>query len=369
MEAGGKEGARRRRRNRPCVDSPSSARRCSSASSQAATTRTPPALPRPPCRSGSAPMASIRGRSTVSAAPGPRTRSSPSSAPGASRRTHGSDLRRGARSVGAESPSSDVGGLTVGAVGWDVAVLEFKLRRHGLRRAGNRRSLHSLRPRPRFAASSRPRGLVSDGIAGQQTYRSLARRGPLRIHVVQPGESFFSIAARYCVTPRELARTNGLPLTDVIVAGQRFVLPRARSYGLGPGGSEWRGRASRARLLGTSEDGLDPGLVRALAWMESGFQHDVVSNVGAIGVMQHLPERGSSWTRCCSGFRTPRTYAGKHAVPACATCAGSSTSSGATDGWRSRAGTRARARCESVGALPRDEAVRQGRIQALYGTV
>jgi soluble lytic murein transglycosylase-like protein len=38
--------------------------------------------------------------------------------------------------------------------------------------------------------------------------------------------------------------------------------------------------------------GVDPSLARALAWMESGYQNDVVSSVGAQGVMQLLP---STW--------------------------------------------------------------------------
>jgi murein L,D-transpeptidase YcbB/YkuD len=47
----------------------------------------------------------------------------------------------------------------------------------------------------------RRHGLVPDGIAGLRTYRMLARRGLVQLHVVQPGESFFSIAARYRVSP------------------------------------------------------------------------------------------------------------------------------------------------------------------------
>jgi soluble lytic murein transglycosylase-like protein len=35
--------------------------------------------------------------------------------------------------------------------------------------------------------------------------------------------------------------------------------------------------------------GVDPGLVRALAWMESGFQVGLVSKAGARGVLQILP--------------------------------------------------------------------------------
>jgi soluble lytic murein transglycosylase-like protein len=56
--------------------------------------------------------------------------------------------------------------------------------------------------------------------------------------------------------------------------------------------------------------GVDPRLARALAWMESGFQQDVVSSVGAIGVMQLLPETWEFVDVVLLGRRTPRTYEG-----------------------------------------------------------
>jgi LysM repeat protein len=197
--------------------------------------------------------------------------------------------------------------LSVGALGWDVAVLEFRLRRHGLKRRAidGRFTLATAAALRRY---QRDRGLVPDGIAGPQTYRSLSRRTPVRIHVVQPGESFFSIAARYCVTPMELARTNGLPLTDVIVAGQRFVLPR-RAHAARAGAPS-REAVRRALDYWAGRNDVDPSLVRALAWMESGFQQDVVSDVGAIGVMQLLPETWEFVDTVLIGVRTPRTYAG-----------------------------------------------------------
>jgi soluble lytic murein transglycosylase-like protein len=36
--------------------------------------------------------------------------------------------------------------------------------------------------------------------------------------------------------------------------------------------------------------GLDPGLLMSLAWLESGWQNDVVSSAGAMGVGQLLPD-------------------------------------------------------------------------------
>ena len=198
--------------------------------------------------------------------------------------------------------------LAVGALGWDVAVLEFRLRRHGL----GRRVVDG-RFTPATAAAlrryQRRQGLVPDGIAGQLTYRALARRGPVRIHVVERGESFFSIAARYHVSPWELAGASGVPLTDVIVPGQRFVLP-AHARGGHVSGTPSRATVRSALDYWSRYYGVDPTLVRALAWMESGFQQDVVSSVGAIGVMQLLPETWEFVDTVLLGVRTPRTYAG-----------------------------------------------------------
>ena len=121
--------------------------------------------------------------------------------------------------------------LGVGSIGWDVAVLEFRLRRYGLgAQAVDGRFTRSTGVALRRYQSRR--GLSPDGIAGPKTYRSLAGRGaaaPARTttwHVVQPGESFFSIAARYHVSPWRLARRNRLSLMNVIVPNQRLALPK-----------------------------------------------------------------------------------------------------------------------------------------------
>ena len=201
--------------------------------------------------------------------------------------------------------------LAVGAVGWDVAVLEFRLRRHGLPR-------HAVDGRFMGATASalrryqRGHGLASDGIAGPNTYRALAKRAAARAHVVRPGESFFSIAAHYHVSPWLLARRNRLPLTSVIVPDQRLVLPRGARLSApavtGPPASRDAIRVEIDRWARIY--GVDPQLARALAWMESGFQQDVVSSVGALGVMQLLPETWEFVDTVLLGIRTPRNYAG-----------------------------------------------------------
>src|SRR6185295_15581606 len=107
--------------------------------------------------------------------------------------------------------------LGIGSVGWDVAVLEFRLRRYGLgaRAVDGRFTRKTGRALRRYQAR---RGLTADGIAGPKTYRSLAGRtakATTTWHLVVSGESFFSIAARYHVSPWRLARRNGLSLINV----------------------------------------------------------------------------------------------------------------------------------------------------------
>ena len=204
--------------------------------------------------------------------------------------------------------------LGIGSLGWDVAVLEFRLRRYGLgaRAVDGRFTRKTGVALRRYQAR---RGLIADGIAGPKTYRSLAGRtaktAPIW-HVVAPGESFFSIAARYHVSPWRLARRNGLLLTYIIVPNQRLVLPKgARLTAPAAAGPPASRDSVRAALDYWSRVyGVDPALARALAWMESGFQQDVVSNVGAIGVMQLLPETWEFVDLVLLGVRTPRNYQG-----------------------------------------------------------
>jgi len=206
--------------------------------------------------------------------------------------------------------------LWAGLVGWDVAALEFRLVRYGLaaRRVDGRFDVATRAALERF---QRRHGLRPDGIAGRQTYRALAWGAPRAvaiasvIHVVQPGESFFSIAQHYRVSPWLLAQQNGLRLTGVIVPGQRLRLPTgAAGSGVSIVTPTVRSSVRDSLDHWAAVYGVDPALARALAWMESGFQEGVVSNVGAVGVMQLLPETWSWVDVVLLGARTPRTADG-----------------------------------------------------------
>lgn len=56
--------------------------------------------------------------------------------------------------------------------------------------------------------------------------------------------------------------------------------------------------------------GVDPGLVRALAWMESGWQPGLVSKAGARGVLQLLPGTRAYVQTVLLGHSVPNTTSG-----------------------------------------------------------
>ena len=180
-----------------------------------------------------------------------------------------------------------------GMRGWDVAVLQFELARRGLR-VGRIDGSFGSRTERALRRFQRARGLAVDGIAGRATLTALARRRHVRRlpriprYLVRPGDTLTAIAARHRTTVAALARANRLD-------PGRILLPRMRLRIVGSRPAA-AGRATRATVpvrvvLGhwAARYGVDPRLVRALAWQESGFQPHVVSAAGAFGVMQVTP--------------------------------------------------------------------------------
>jgi len=207
--------------------------------------------------------------------------------------------------------------LGLGAVGWDVSSLEFRLIPFGLDPAAvdGRFTAATSKALARFQTA---RGLTADGIAGKRTFGALAAGGtmretaaltpPVEVHVVAAGESFFSISERYHVSPLLLAKASGLRLSNIIVPGQKLTLPAGAAGAAGTAASRDVVRASIDHWAAVY--GVDPRLARATAWMESGFQQNVVSNVGAVGVMQLLPNTWAWVDQILLGTTTPRDYDG-----------------------------------------------------------
>ena len=127
--------------------------------------------------------------------------------------------------------------LHVGQRGWDVAQLQYLLRRRGIRLGIDAHFGPATRAAVvRFQSSRR---LLADGVVGRQTRRALNR-------------------GRAASPPRRAAPTSRRHV-------KRLINRWSRHYG------------------------VNPRLARALAWIESGFQTHVRSSAGAVGVMQVTP--------------------------------------------------------------------------------
>jgi peptidoglycan hydrolase-like protein with peptidoglycan-binding domain len=146
-----------------------------------------------------------------------------------------------------------------GLFGWDVSVLQFMLATRGqlvpVYGFFDRATERALR---RYQSS---RGLAADGVAGPKTISTFVRRKS---------------------SPTYISRT--VPSAPASV---RSLL------------GYW------ARIYG-----VDSGLVRALAWMESGFQPGLVSKAGARGVMQVLPITRRYVERYLLRQRVPNSVSG-----------------------------------------------------------
>jgi LysM repeat protein len=189
--------------------------------------------------------------------------------------------------------------LQRGAFGWDVAVLQYLLVRSGIRVPVNAYfdgpTVKGLR------TYQRRLHLNPDGVVGPRTFTALGlqQRIPVRTrtvvsrpsHVVVSGESLSALARRFRTTVASLAKLNGLDPAKPLLIGTKLRLPAAVQ--ITPAAAHTDVAAVRASLdRWAGHYGIDPSLVRALAWMESGYNNAMVSPVGAQGIMQLLP---STW--------------------------------------------------------------------------
>ncbi|HEX6508905.1 MAG TPA: LysM peptidoglycan-binding domain-containing protein [Chloroflexota bacterium] len=110
------------------------------------------------------------------------------------------------------------------------------------------------------------------------------------IHVVQAGETLSGIASQYGVTTTVLATANRLLNADLVVIGSQLRIPGSVGYS-STGYDPWTARALIVEYAHIY--GLDPALPLAIGWQESGFNENMISPTGAIGVMQVEPYTGT----------------------------------------------------------------------------
>jgi LysM repeat protein len=126
-------------------------------------------------------------------------------------------------------------------------------------------------------------------------------------YVVQPGDTLSAIAARAGTSVAELAAANGLDPNGVLLAGHALSLSGAGSGTAEPvsttvatsqssvagvsGGPYPTPQTLDAGTVGSvgASAGAPSSLTQAVGWNESGFNNDLVSSTGAVGVMQIEP--------------------------------------------------------------------------------
>jgi LysM repeat protein len=130
-----------------------------------------------------------------------------------------------------------------------------------------------------------------DLIVAGQRLRLGGGGGSRRTYTVVAGDTLSGIASRFGTTIAAVARANGVKNPNLIVVGSRLQIPSGGGGGGGPVTSSVAPATSIAASLDNQAraHGVDPALVKAVAWQESGWQQDVRSSAGAIGVMQVMP--------------------------------------------------------------------------------
>lgn len=124
-----------------------------------------------------------------------------------------------------------------------------------------------------------------------------------RSHTVRAGEHLTGIARAYGTSIAAIVETNALADPSRIYAGQRLTIPGAMAGAAAalPASTMPASMASlvaerhAVRTLIAAEAqrfGVPTAFALAVAWQESGWQQDVVSWAGAVGVMQLLPATG-----------------------------------------------------------------------------
>lgn len=129
---------------------------------------------------------------------------------------------------------------------------------------------------------------------------------------VAAGDSLWDIANRYGVSVTSLAKANGRSLEAPLQPGDRLkVVGSVASSAAAPSRNTALSDSAAANLtylnaMGTPSrtvlrsmivataqaHGVDPRLALAIAWQESRWSHNAVSEVNAVGVMQCLPSTG-----------------------------------------------------------------------------
>ena len=248
-----------------------------------------------------------------------------------------------------------------GLFGYDVSVLQFLLTRHGMYDGPLDGYLGARRPITLFAATSDRSTSLADGVVGPKTVAALVLQNRLPVRPQRVSSRFRPPHVRR--QARRLAHRDRAALPRVVADARACEPPEPRHVLLI--GTKLRipgytlASSTSSALAATPTEvrerldywaghyGISPHLLRALAWMESGYQPNVVSKAGARGVLQTLPVTRDFVEEVLVGHPLPRASTAI-SRPASCTCGISSETSTAGSGSRWLRGIRARRLCAST---------------------
>jgi LysM repeat protein len=109
---------------------------------------------------------------------------------------------------------------------------------------------------------------------------------------VRAGDTLGAIAARHGTSVSALAGLNGIADPGMISVGRVLSLPAASAAPAPVAVAAPSSSSQVADLIArhSARYGVDASLARAIAWQESGWTQSARSSVGAIGVMQLMPD-------------------------------------------------------------------------------
>ena len=110
-------------------------------------------------------------------------------------------------------------------------------------------------------------------------------------YVIQPGDTLSEIALLFDVSVDSLMEANGLD-SDLIIASEELAIPGETVNTVVIEIPPERPQSPEVEAIieeFAAAETVDPGLVKALAWVESGWDQGATSPSGATGVMQLMP--------------------------------------------------------------------------------